>query len=123
MRCSGGFVVDVNKIAMIGHLHAVKHGFYGDNPPKAIYKKVCEENKEFYSAVIGNAYSDIEAFENTDTFSEEEWMARFESEIKNSVGDELADIIITALAGSRELGIDIEKHISAKMEYNKSREY
>jgi NTP pyrophosphatase (non-canonical NTP hydrolase) len=47
----------------------------------------------------------------------------FEALIKDTVEDELADVIIRALDLCGHLGIDIEKHVELKMQYNKSREY
>lgn len=48
-------------------------------------------------------------------------IAGYEECIKGCAGDELADIIITALAGAKELNIPIEKHIEAKLSYNEIR--
>lgn len=46
----------------------------------------------------------------------------FETEIKDTFEDEIADTIIRLLDLCGLLQIDIEKHIIAKMEYNKTRE-
>lgn len=46
----------------------------------------------------------------------------FELHIKDSFEDEIADAIIRLLDLSAGLNIDIEKHINAKVNYNKSRE-
>jgi NTP pyrophosphatase (non-canonical NTP hydrolase) len=43
--------------------------------------------------------------------------------IKDTVEDELADVIIRTLDLCGYLGIDIEKHVELKMRYNESREY
>ena len=45
----------------------------------------------------------------------------FEQYVKNSVEDELADVFIRLGDLCGYLNIDIEKHIKAKMEYNKGR--
>jgi NTP pyrophosphatase (non-canonical NTP hydrolase) len=47
----------------------------------------------------------------------------FEKFIKNTVEDELADVIIRTLDLCGHLGIDIERHIELKMKYNESRGY
>lgn len=46
----------------------------------------------------------------------------FEDFVKNKFEDEIADSIIRLLDISEYMNIDIEWHIRAKMEYNKSRE-
>lgn len=46
----------------------------------------------------------------------------FKTHIKDSFEDEIADAIIRLLDLSAGLNIDIEKHINAKVKYNKSRE-
>ena len=47
----------------------------------------------------------------------------FPDHIKDTFEDEIADAIIRLLDLSAGLGIDIEGHIKAKLEYNKSRPY
>ena len=46
----------------------------------------------------------------------------FETYIKNTFEDELADVIIRTLFICGYLGIDIERNVLAKMRYNKTRE-
>ena len=46
----------------------------------------------------------------------------FQSCIKDSFEDEIADAVIRLLDLSAGLGIDLEKHINLKVQYNKSRE-
>lgn len=45
----------------------------------------------------------------------------FEKYVKDTFEDEIADAIIRLLDLSAGLGIDIEKHINAKIQYNKLR--
>ena len=47
----------------------------------------------------------------------------FESRIKNTAGDELADAIIRICDTSKARGIDLGKHIRLKMAYNSTRPY
>jgi NTP pyrophosphatase (non-canonical NTP hydrolase) len=60
-------------------------------------------------------------------FSHENYVAifkhNFQSIIKDTVEDELADVIIRVLDLCGNLNIDIEKHVELKMKYNKKREY
>lgn len=113
----------INEAAHRGHKHADRHGFYFDDSEAAIIDKLREEVDELETGFICKLTSDIKAFDDADTFSDKEWMARFESEIKNTQGDELADIVITALSSAVELGIDIERHIKNKLIYNEWRRY
>jgi len=46
----------------------------------------------------------------------------FETEIKDTFEDEIADTVIRIFDLCGGLGIDLEKHIELKMRYNKSRE-
>lgn len=46
----------------------------------------------------------------------------FEKYIKDTFEDEIADAVIRLLDMAAGLGIDIEQHINAKVQYNKSRE-
>lgn len=66
-------------------------------------------------------YSGIDAKEgyNPETFD----ATSFKHNVKDSFEDELADVIIRALDLAAGLKIDIEKHINAKVQYNKTREY
>lgn len=47
----------------------------------------------------------------------------FKEEVKDTFGDELADVIIRVLDLCGWMGIDIEFHLRHKMHYNKSRPY
>ena len=47
----------------------------------------------------------------------------FETYVKDTFEDELADTAIRIFDLCEALGIDIQKHIELKMEYNKSRSY
>ncbi len=50
------------------------------------------------------------------------WIAnRFETTVKDTFEDEIADAIIRLLDLSAGLGIDLSKHIEAKLKYNESR--
>ena len=53
----------------------------------------------------------------------ENFIYLFERFVKNSVEDELADVIIRVLDLCGSLNIDIEKHIEINMKYNELRKY
>lgn len=56
-----------------------------------------------------------------DITPERAYEAHFSTLMKDTFEDEIADSIIRLLDLSHGLNIDIEKHINAKIEYNKSR--
>lgn len=59
---------------------------------------------------------------NSDTnIDEEEFIIKFENRIKNTLADELADIIIRTASTCASLDIDIEAHVQAKLHYNTTR--
>lgn len=111
----------INETAHRGHKHATKHGFYFDDAEMAIVDKLREEVDELESGFICNLKSDTQAFIDATEAYPDTFKTIFEAKIKNTIGDELADIIITALSGAVELGIDIEKHIDSKLCYNELR--
>ena len=55
--------------------------------------------------------------------SPEKYKVQFEKHIKNSFEDEIADTVIRLFDLSEGLGIDLEKHIRLKIEYNKLRPF
>lgn len=110
----------IKEIAKDAHDHAVKIGAYGNDPDGAILDKIREETDELELAIISRSTPDLVAFNfSIDTGGCEK--RAFEKTIKNTIHDELADIVITALAASVEMGIDISHHIESKMAYNKIR--
>ena len=53
----------------------------------------------------------------------DDYMRWFEENVKNTFSDEIADTMIRLMDLSAGLGIDLEWHITAKLEYNKRRTY
>jgi len=62
-------------------------------------------------------YKDFETGLNEDNFKQ-----NFEMFIKDTLEDELADVVIRTLSLAGELDIDIQKAIELKMKYNNQRE-
>lgn len=54
---------------------------------------------------------------------DEEFKKDFESKVKDTLEDEMADAIIRLLDMAKRQNIDIENHIKAKMRYNSLRPY
>ena len=115
--------MNINEIADRAHYHAVKAGFYKDDAKHEIIEKISEESMELMSSIVLNHNCDIDIFErDVNTYNEKTFPIRFEKVVKNSIGDEMADNILLLLAASRELNIDIEKHITYKQKYNSLRD-
>ncbi len=103
--------VDMRDLFTDIHKTAVENGHYEGMHPSdysdKLYEKVCEEVNEMFAA--SGYYPKGEG--------------SFEATIKNTLPDEMADIIMTIVSFSKQMGIDIIKHIQLKNEYNKTREY
>lgn len=92
---------------------AKSKGFYKDfkNQHKFLVFDLLAELTELNKAWVEQNISEYGLY----TFSE------FKSKIKDTVQDELADIIIRVLSFCGHFGIDIEFHVKEKMEFNKTR--
>lgn len=101
---------------------AKKRKVYGADPETAIIDKLKEEIEELRFAFLKNKDADINYYDYYVNLMTQPQKIPFEYYIKNSKGDELADIIIVCLAAARELGIDIETHLKLKLEYNNGRD-
>lgn len=53
--------------------------------------------------------------------NDKNFYTEFETKVKNSVGDELADIVLYAAIIAKQKGIDLDRHIELKMKYNSMR--
>ena len=87
---------------------------------------VTSELGEAMEAHRKNKFSDWDKFNTnpgTHNFESEEKKMKtsFEICIKDTFEDEIADAVIRLMDLSAGLGIDLEKHISAKVKYNTSR--
>ena len=112
----------IKEIGKQGNAHAVKNGFYGTSPKYEIHKKIREENTEFISSHCSDIGIFNEVVRDGINSGKIDKCKMFESLIKNSEGDELADILITVCSGAEELGIDLEEHVRAKLLYNGMRD-
>lgn len=107
----------IKEIAQRGHNHAVKNGFYFQDSEQAIIDKLDEEFDELKKSVYCNDYKPFPKLPEND----DEFIVVFERFIKNTVGGELSDIVITTCSGAKELSIPIELYIAAGLRYNELR--
>jgi len=110
----------LNKLRDEIHENAKNKGFWDSPRETGTLLMLCvSELAEAMEADRKNRYSGkiVEEFEIGEDFCYE-----FESCIKDTFEDELADTIIRILDLCGAKGIDIEKHIELKMKYNATRE-
>ena len=110
----------IKEVAQAGHDNAVKRGFYFQDSEQAIKDKLDEEIEELKTAIY---CKDYKPFPDIKRLDDEAFQFAFQRYIKDTVGAELADIIITALSGAVELGIPIELFIEAVQRNNELRRY
>lgn len=109
---------------------ARKHGFYTE--------KMAIEGMIAYLALVSSEVSEaIEAIQRDDTITEREYLVDnvvkaakvspaqkvqfFETYFKDTLEDELADILIRVFSFCGAFKIDIDEAVRRKMEYNKER--
>lgn len=64
---------------------------------------------------------EFELGQNATMTKEQHWNEKFGFHVKDTFEDEIADAVIRLMDLSAGLGIDLEKHISAKVKFNTSR--
>ena len=80
-----------------------------------------EELEELKNASVVCSREQLGALQSMQNNSSAKFSAMFEHSAKDTVGDEIADIIVTCLSMARFFDIDIDTHILMKMEYNDNR--
>lgn len=121
------------------HQNNVAKGFWEDKETKNVpellmlcvselsealeaYRKGRMNRLRVFNQDLGYARVTIEDF--TEGNENLPWLKnRFETEIKDTFEDEIADTVIRLLDLSEGLGIDLETHIRLKLQYNKTRPY
>lgn len=66
-------------------------------------------------------FANWEAYNAADKNDLAQEMASFQTHIKDTFEDEISDAVIRLLDLAAGLGIDLEKHLNAKVKYNESR--
>lgn len=114
--------MSINELAKEIHENAKSKGFYDKEVPLAeSLLLIHAEVSEACEASRKGKFSP-ELTENNIKISNIIFKEEFEKYFKNTLEDEIADVIIRCLDLSAYRGIDIESHIKAKMRYNSTRE-
>jgi len=112
----------LNNLAKEIHENNVKKGFYENE--KNIGEMLCLIHSEVSEALECDRKGKYCNYYPLLEFThEDEMKADFETRIKDTFEDEMADIIIRVLDLCAFKEIDIESHIKAKMRYNSTREF
>lgn len=115
----------LNQLAQKIHENNKAKGFYDDE--KNIGEMLCLVHSEISEALESDRkekYADIPewVWEDIDHMQEpKKYRKLFLFNLKDTFEDEIADAIIRLLDISAYKGIDIERHIAAKMKYNSMR--
>jgi len=123
----------INKLAKEIHANNREKGFYENKKNTGemlclIHSEVSEALEADRNELYCNIHEPYDTSGNTtyQDIQHEDWVQFkwfFETDIKNTFEDELADIMIRVMDLSEHKGIDLEAHIKAKMRYNSLREY
>ena len=109
----------IKEIAEQAYKTAEANGKYGEDPERAIVEKLLEEIDELETAIYSQNYGHyINKIED-----DNEFIVAFETYRKDTVPQELIDIVITALAGCKKLGCIPEIDIENGLRYNRLRKY
>jgi len=110
--------MEINELVYQAHLNAVLHGFH-DIPREfgTLIALIHSELSEALEADRHNKRADLTAFQKGIPYD-----ISFETYMKDTIEDELADAVIRIADLCGLYGIDLDAHIQAKMFYNKSRE-
>jgi NTP pyrophosphatase (non-canonical NTP hydrolase) len=125
MLCTG-----LNDAAKSIHADAKRKGFWDSERETGTLLMLCvSELSEALEADRKGRYADLQAYnecEKADDILESDKevyeLSSFQSLIKDTFEDELADTVIRILDLCGARGIDLERHINLKLKYNRSRE-
>lgn len=114
----------INDLVFDAHKNAVEKGFYNSqrNVPELLMLIVSELG-EACEALRKNKITNTKPLLSNplNDFEHPQWLFNFEGFVKDTFEDEIADCFIRLADLCGYMGIDIESHIKAKMEYNKTR--
>lgn len=112
----------INDTSKVIHTINVEKGFW-ENPRNKgeLLMLVVSELAEALEADRKNRYTSTDVKKITALAKDENFIHEFTTHVKDTFEDEIADAVIRLLDMSAGLGIDLEKHIEAKLRYNASR--
>lgn len=122
----------INELAKQIHKNAIDKGFFEKENNIGemlclIHSKVSEaleaDRKDHHATKSWNMEHNVPALDLEHHADQRYFIQEFESAIKNSFEDELADVMIRVMDLAAYKGIDLEYHIKQKMQYNSLREY
>jgi NTP pyrophosphatase (non-canonical NTP hydrolase) len=118
--------MNIKEIQQKIHLVNVEKGFWEDRKNVGeVLMLIVSELGEALDAHRAGKKADVEAFDARaiDRTEPADYQADFQDCIKDTFEDEIADTVIRILDMCEGFGIDLERHIALKLEYNKTRPY
>ena len=109
----------INKLSKEIHQNAKDKGFFESE--RNLGEMLCLIHSEVSEALEADRdgnYCDENLNSIIEIKNNEEFQQKFETNIKNTFEDELADVMIRVLDLAGYKNIDLELHIKAKMRYN-----
>ena len=123
MKALEGYTTQINTLCVRAYAQAKTSGFYEGDTESIEFKRGCLEliNGEVVEAISALVDNDLAGYRpRTNGLSKTE---AFEIEHKDTLEDELADIVILAMSFCGAYHIDLQKAIEEKMWYNSTRPY
>ena len=123
MKTTTVYTAGLNELARQFHERAKAKGFWDEERETGtLLMLIVSELSEALEADRKNKHANMPFF-NFDVDTGDSFEDAFKKNIKDTFEDEIADVAIRLLDLVGKMGIDIEKHISLKMQYNATRPY
>jgi len=120
--------MDIRELGRAIHENSKSKGFWDkERNIGEMLMLIVSEASEALEADRDSRFSDWSFDEppiiNADLLDDESFKVQFEKYVKNTMEDELADMVIRVIDLSYSRGMDLEWHIKQKMRYNSMREH